>query len=372
MIRILEFADVINKADFIDTIIQNADRTQFEVSVCVRSEDHNIARPEVPADVKYRFLAGNSRKDAVKTAWKLSRLLKEWKIDILHAHHFEQAIVGYLATRFYRKTKLVIGRHYSDAIYRQPSALKRKGLLGIERLTNHAASRIIVPSKFIFDILIRQGVSADKIDTVLYGFDPAKYTAVSEEDVRAVREEFGIEEKIAFANFGRLHEEKGQRYLITAAAELIGRVPNAHILIVGEGSERKALEKQIAEHGLSDNVRLVGWRKDAMTIMAAVDAVVQSTLQEAFSQVMCEALWMARPLVISDVSGAVDIINETNGIMIPKADPAALCDAMERLAKDPDLRRSLGENGKQFVAGELTIDKMIGQYEGAFRKAMYD
>lgn len=372
MIRLLQFADVINKADFIDTIIQNADRSRFEVSVCVRTEEHNIAEPKFPADVKYRLLPGNSRRDAVQTAWRLSRLLKEWEIDILHAHHFEQAIVGYMATRLYRKTKLVIGRHYSDAIYRQPSALKQKGLLGIERLSNRAASRIIVPSKFIYEILIRQGIPAEKIDVVLYGFDPAKYSAVTDDQIRAVRAEFGFDGKIVFANFGRLHEEKGQRYLITAAAELIRRVPNALILIVGEGTERAALEKQIGELGLGENVKLAGWRKDAMTIMAAADTVVQSTLQEAFSQVMCEALWMSKPLIISDVSGAVDIINDANGIMIPKADPAALLGAMERLAGDADLRDSLGKNGRDFVARKLTIDKMIGQYEASFTKAMYE
>src|SRR5690606_2316902 len=106
MIRVLQFADIINRHDFIDTIVEYADRERFEVSVCVRSEQHNIARPDFGPDVRYHYLPGNSRRDAVQTAWKLSQLLKEWKIDILHAHHFEQAIVGWLATRFNRSTKL--------------------------------------------------------------------------------------------------------------------------------------------------------------------------------------------------------------------------------------------------------------------------
>src|SRR5829696_2026482 len=121
MIRVLEFADVINRSDFIDTIVQHADPAEFEMSVCVRTEDHNIARPEFSANTKYKLLPGNSRRDAVQTAWRLSKLLSEWHIDILHAHHFEQAIVGWMATRFHKRTKLVIGRHYSDSMYRQPS-----------------------------------------------------------------------------------------------------------------------------------------------------------------------------------------------------------------------------------------------------------
>ncbi len=370
MIRILEFADVINKADFIDTIVQNIDRERFEVSVCVRSEDHNIARPEFPADVKYRFLPGNSRKDAIQTAWKLSRLLKEWKIDVIHAHHFEPGFVAYLATRFYPKTKLVIGRHYSDTIYRQPSAIKQKALLTVEGLMNNGAERIVVPSKFIFDILVRQGVPAEKIDIVFYGTEPAKYASVTESAAANIREEFGLEEKIAFATFGRLHHEKGIRYLLEAAAKLVRRYPSAMILIVGEGPERKVLEAKIRELGLTAHVTFAGWRTDATAIMAAADVIVHPSLSEAFSQVMCEALWMAKPLIISDVSGAIDIIDGSNGRIVPKANPDALFNAMAELVTDPELRRSLGANGKNFAERELPIANAIQRYEASFERAV--
>ncbi len=372
MIRVLEFADVINKADFIDTIVQHADASEFEMSVCVRTEEHNIARPEFPARSKYKLLPGNSRRDAVRTAWRLSRLLKEWKIDILHAHHFEQAIVGWMATRIYRKTKLVIGRHYSDSIYRQASALKRKGLLAVEQTINRAATRIIVPSKMIFEILTkRQGVDARKIDIVLYGFDPGKYGAVSDEAVQDLRRELGMDTRFVVGNFSRLHEEKGHRYLIEAAALARESIPNLLVLIVGEGAERAALEEQIGRLGLGETVKLFGWRKDAMTIMSAVDMVVQSTLQEAFSQVMCEGLWLEKPLVITEVSGAEDIIeNGVNGIIVPKADAASLSSAIKILAADENERRRLAESGRRFIEENLTIEKMIGHFEASFRKAM--
>ncbi len=371
MIRILEFADVINRSDFIDTIVQFADPAEFEVSVCVRSEEHNIAKPEFSPKTKYKFLAGNSRRDAVRTAWKLSRLLKEWKIDILHAHHFEQAVVGWMATRFCRSSKLVIGRHYSDSIYRQQSKYKKKGLLAVEQIINKAAKRIIVPSVYILNILKdQQGVDPKKVDVVLYGFDPKKYSSISDQNVKLVQEGLGMEDRIVFGNFSRLHEEKGHRYLVEAAKGVVAEIPNALVLIVGEGNERAALEKQIETNDLCNTVKLLGWRKDAMEIMSACDVVVQSTLQEAFSQVMCEALWLQKPLIISDVSGAVDIINEATGVMVPKGDAHALSSAMIELAKDTEKRREIGENGSNFVNRELSIDKMIKEYEDSFRKAM--
>jgi glycosyltransferase involved in cell wall biosynthesis len=371
MIRVLQFADVINRFDFIETLVNYADPAEFEMSVCVRTEDHNISRPEFGDGVKYKLLPGNSRKDALSTAWKLSQLLKEWQIDVLHAHHFEQIVVGWLATKINPATKLIVGRHYSDSIYRNPNASKRKLLLAFEQKINRDAARIIVPSKMIAEILTdRQGVDEEKVDIVHYGFVPEKYAAVTDAEVETKRSELAMEGRFVVGNFSRLHEEKGHRYLLEAAAIAKEQVPNLLVLIVGEGSERQDLERRISELGLNETVRLLGWRTDAMAIMSAVDAVAQSTLQEAFSQVMCEAMWLARPLVMTDVSGVRDIIADgENGLIVPKADPEGLAAAIVRVAGDAELRSRLGANGRRFVGEKLTIDKMIGYYEDSFRKA---
>jgi L-malate glycosyltransferase len=372
MIRVLEFADVINRYDFIDTLVHYADPEKFEMSVCVRSEEHNIARPEYGENTKYRLIEGASRVRMLPSAIKLARLLREWKIDILHAHHYDQGLIGWLATKLSPKTKLVIGRHYSDSIYRLPNAFKSKSFLAAEQIVNRHASRIIVPSKMILEILTeRQGIDTSKIDVVHYGFVPEKYSDVDPAMVEDARREFGMEGRFVMANFGRLHEEKGHRYLIAAAAILLKTIPNLLVLCVGEGPERASIEKQIRELGLEENVKLVGWRTDAMTIMAASDMIVQSTLQEAFSQVMVEAMWMSKPLVITDVSGAPDIIHDgENGLLVPKADASALAGAVERLAHDRTLRDRLAERGRAFVSDEMVITKKIRDYEKAFEKAV--
>lgn len=371
LIKILQFADVINRYDFIDNLVNFSDKTRFEMSVCVRSEEHNIAKPQFHEETKYKLLPGNSRRDLLQTAWKLSRILREWRIDLLHAHHYEQAIIGWIATKIYPKTKLIIGRHYSDAIYRQPKGVKASALLKLEQVINHWATRIIVPSQYIFEILtVRQKISPDKVDVVLYGFVPEKYTPPTTEQIEKVRAEFAMDSKFVVANFSRYHEEKGHRYLVEAVAKLRDKIPNLLVLCVGEGGERHNLERQIDKLHVGENIKLVGWRRDAMTIMAAVDTVAQSTLQEAFSQVMVETLWMSKPLVITDVSGAPDIIqNAENGLLIPKADSDALANAITTLFSNLLLREKLARNGRIFVEKNLVIDKMIKDYEKSFLRA---
>lgn len=372
LIRVLQFADVINRYDFIDNIIQCADTSKFEMSACVRTEDHNISAPVFSENTKYKLLAGNTRRDIPQTARRLARILREWQIDILHTHHFEQALIGALATWFYPKTKLIIGRHYSDSLYRLPQGFKSSALIKIEQTTNRKASRIIVPSQYIFEILTKkQNINPEKIDIVLYGFVTEKYNPPDAEEIDKIRTAFMMNGRFTVSNFSRLHEEKGHRYLIEAAALLKDKIPDLLILIVGEGPERKNLENQIRRLNLQDIVKLIGWRHDAMTIMAAADAVVQSTLQEAFSQVMVESLWMSKPLIITDVSGVADIIqNEENGIIVPKADQTALAEAIEKISLNKFLRDEIARNGRSFVEQNLYIGKIINLYEESYSKAV--
>jgi len=372
MIRVLQFADLVNRHDFIDVIVQRADSRRFELGVCVRTPWCNIASPVYSKDTPRWILDGLSRREVPRAVWQLGGILRKWKADIVHCHHYEQAVIGWLATRMYARTRLVVGRHYSDAIYRSSAGLKRKTLLAVEQTINRAAARIIVPSDYIREILTRwQRVRPNKVEKIPYGFVPEKYAPPPPDQVQRLRQEFRMEGRFVLGNFSRLHEEKGQRFLIEAVAALRARHPRLALLIVGEGPERPALEHLIRDEGLGETICLLGWRQDAMTLMAAIDAVVQPTLQEAFSQVMVEALWMGKPLVITDVSGAPDIIADgRNGLLVPKGDAAALAAAIDRLAGDRDLGGRLGIAGRAYVETYLEVSRIIPKYEDAYLHAM--
>lgn len=370
MIRVLQFADVINRYDFIDTLVQYADPEKFEMSVCVRSEEHNIARPEFSAAIKYKMLTGNSRRDILPTAWKLAATLKEWKIDVIHAHHYYQGVIAWLATSIHPQTKFIFGRHYSDLIQNLPT-LKRSFYLKLEQKVNRAADRIIVPSTHIYDILTQQQkIDGTKIDVVAYGFAAEKYTSLTPDKIESVRRELGLDKRFVVATFGKLTEGKGVRFLAEAVIKLKDKIPNLLVLFVGEGDKHDFLENTIAVHGLENTIKILGWRADAMTIMANADVVVQPTLSEAFSQVMGEAMWLSKPLIITDVGGATDIIkNGENGMIVPKANADALAAAVETLFMNQALLEKIAKSGQIYVEKNLLIDKKIKEYENCFIKA---
>lgn len=377
-IRVLHFAKVFYRYDFVDTVIRHANPSQFTMMACTLSVKSNMGPPDYTVlGIPQWVLPGQCRREYPFTILRLARLLQRVRVDILHIHHYDEAIIGWLATRIHRKTRLVVGRHYSDAIYRLPSSVKRRvlkqrALLSIEQAVNRAATRIIVPSAQAFEILTKwQGINPEKVDLIPYGFEPEKYVSPPLSDIHRVREELGLNGRFVLATFGRLQEEKGHRFLLEAVAQLKKQFPHLLLLLAGEGPERPAIESQIQEAGLQNVVRLLGWRRDAMLLMAAVDAVVQPTLHEAFSQVMVEALWLQKPLIITDVSGAPDIIRDgENGLLVPRGNAIALAHAIARLACDAALRTRIGSMGRTYVEEHLSINKIIHLYEQAYMRAM--
>lgn len=372
MIRVIQFASLINRYDFIDNIIQYIDPKRFTMGVAVGPSPCNIEEPVFPAGTARWVVPWNARRQIVAASRRLARILREWRADIIHTHHYDEALIGWLATRLYRRTRLVVGHHYSDTIYRTTTGLKRRAFIAAEQVVNRAATRIIVPSEDVVQILTRwQGVEESKVDRIPYGFVPEKYQDAGRAAPSELRRELGLEGRFVVGHFGRLHKVKGQESLIRAVGMLRSRFPGACLVIVGEGPERGNLERLIASLGLGDMVRLLGWRRDAMSLMNAVDIVVQPSLEEGFGQVMAEAFWMAKPLIMTLVGGATDAIRQGETLLIvPKDDPVALADAIGRLAADPSLRDRLATAGREYVSDHLSIDANITRYQHSYIKAM--
>jgi len=369
VIRVLHFADLVNHGDFIDTVVRYADPARFAMSLCVRTPRSNIQAPEWLLQGKAIVLGGTSRARVPQATLQLAGLLRKHRIDLLHTHHFDQALIGAMAVRLAGRTRLVIGRHYSDSLYRIPPGPKRNALLRLEHWANAGARAIVAPSLMIEELLLRQGVPGSRIFRVPYPVTPDRYCLPDDDELGRLRTAEGIE-GFAIGTFARLHEEKGHRHLLEAAAALMDGLPKLHFYLVGDGPERVGLADQINRLGLTHRVRALGWRQDGLSLMAAMDAVVQPTLQEAFSSAMVEAMWLGKPLVMSDVSGARDLIeHRRTGWIVPPGDPVALAAAIRELAHDPDAARAVGRLASRHVRDHLRLERIIPMYERVYESA---
>jgi glycosyltransferase involved in cell wall biosynthesis len=166
---------------------------------------------------------------------------------------------------------------------------------------------------------------------------------------------------------GRLVERKGVRYLIDALRLVRERVP-ARLVIVGQGSERPALEARVRELGLSDAVRFTGfvsaaelealYRGCSLFVLPAVTDAKGDT--EGLGTVLLDAMTLGKPVIASNTGGITDIVQDRRtGLLVPERDSAGLARAILQLLEDAVLARKLAEQGCEYARGRFGWDRIV-------------
>ncbi|WP_127901682.1 glycosyltransferase [Solirhodobacter olei] len=154
---------------------------------------------------------------------------------------------------------------------------------------------------------------------------------------------------------------KGVDRLLKAFSAVLAQLPDAHLLVVGDGPERAALETLARNLGLGPRLRFTGHRADVADLMRAADLFVLPTLFDAQPTVVMEAMAARLPVVASRTGGIPDMVDDRSGLLVPRDDPAALAAAIAALLADPARARALGEAGRARAEAEFSIDRQISR-----------
>ena len=169
---------------------------------------------------------------------------------------------------------------------------------------------------------------------------------------------------------GRLHQEKGHRYLFDALPRVVEALGPITTVLAGDGVERAALEADVAKRGLGGMVRFVGWRREIPELITLSSLVVLPSLAESFGFAVLEAMSLGRPVVAAATGGLREIIeNEENGLLVPAKDPQALADAMIRVLRDKDLAARLAASGRRRAAF-FSFERMMSGYESVYEACL--
>jgi glycosyltransferase involved in cell wall biosynthesis len=284
---------------------------------------------------------------------QLVRVIREEHIDVILVNHGKDFWPAAIAARMTR-TKVAIIRHLS-------TGLKRITCLMINRWFD----RVIAVSNDVRERLIRSGLASEKIDIIYNGinlktFDPGIV------DRTAVRIGLGIgadEQVIGFV--GTLEPWKGVSVMLGAMKRLAGAYPSLKMVFVGDGSEKRGLEKEAEASAIAERVLFTGARDDVAPLYAAMDiCVLPSTEGEAFGMVLIEAMAMKRPVIGTRVGGISEIINhEVNGLLVFPKDPDALAKAIRRYLVNPLFAAGMAEEGRLTVERLFSDDLMCDKYE---------
>lgn len=189
------------------------------------------------------------------------------------------------------------------------------------------------------------------------------------------------EQPITYIFLGRLVALKAVDLLLYAFDRVRQHVP-ARLLIVGDGSERARLEVLAGELGLrsddggAGSVTFKGWlsQSDSAEVLRRADCLVFPSLHECGGAVVLEAMSAAKPVIATAWGGPMDYVDSTCGVLVAPESPQALvqgfADAMERLAKSPELRRSLGQKGREKVLAQYDWERKVDQMLQVYRQAL--
>ncbi|HQK77061.1 MAG TPA: glycosyltransferase, partial [Candidatus Hydrogenedentes bacterium] len=208
--------------------------------------------------------------------------------------------------------------------------------------------------------ILRGPTREDRINVIYTGLDPAEMQAgAPRAEVRAA---LGIpDDACVVGTVSRVYVEKGHTFLLDAVCQVADSVPQLHLLIVGEGPLRPALERQARGTGLSERVHFTGFYDDLPGALRAMDIFAQpSVLDEGFPTAVLEAQLAGLPVIASDVGGTGETMQAgKTGLLVPPRDVEALAQAMRTLAENPDRRAAMGAAGPEWIRRSFTLDDMV-------------
>ena len=241
---------------------------------------------------------------------------------------------------------------------------------GLKRLSYNRSAGVIAICEEMKDILVRKyNLPAEKINVIYNGIE-AEDSGSEPGWGDALREELQLGEgNLLLITAGRLMEQKGHRFLISALEKLLVEFPAIVLLIMGEGPLLGPLKEEARNKGLDDHVRFTGFRKDFRSLLHMSDIFVLPSLNEGFPYIIIEAMFAGLPIVASAVGGIPEAVSQgETGLLVRPKDVDQLYRAIRELLIDGAMRERMAQKGRekaeQHFSKATMLREIFSLYEG--------
>jgi L-malate glycosyltransferase len=285
------------------------------------------------------------------TAWRVSRLLKQMRPQIIHAHDPHAVSVAAMALSISApepKPPLVAARRVEFRI----------ALNSFSRWKYSQVDCFIANSAAIRNRLIADGIPRVKIAIVNEGVDVARVVHAPAADVHG---DFYLPHgSPVVGNVAALAPHKGHHHLVDAAALVVREVPDVRFVIVGDGELRESLERQIKDKHLERHVFLAGLRTDVLEVTKGFDLFAMSSVSEGTCSALLAAMAASKAAVATTAGGIPEVmVDGETGYLVPPRDHHAMADRLVFLLKNEQARRRMGEAALQRVRERFTVERMV-------------
>lgn len=328
------------------------------------AEEYHIEPILIP-EFRYRYAWG-----AIPALWKLTKLMRKLKPDIVHTHNPRGGFLGRLAARF-AGVPVVVHTLHEYPFRGYYNRFRTIIFIYMERFGAYFSDSIITLSQSLRHALVETyGITRKSRITVLpLGFDLQSF-ANTKRHQGTFRDQWHIGYDVPLVGIiGRLMPVKNHRLFLDSASVVLKAIPDVHFVIVGDGDQRTALENYVNELGLSERVIFTGWQQHMERIYSDLDILVSSSLNEGTPVPIMEALSAGCPVVATDVGGLADLLDNGNlGVLVPSKDKDALSNAIiETLTHPPEMTHAQETMLRRYGIQRLAED-LDGLYRGLLAK----
>ena len=280
-------------------------------------------------------------------------LLRRERVDVIHTHHLNQLLYSVVAARLLGIR--IIHTEHSVEMYK---SAKLRRLLRVLSVFCYRVTAIGADGEQV--LRDKVGIPAGKLEVVRAAVDLARFKVPRE----AAREALGLcpADRVAVI-VARLSEEKNHGFLLAAFAEAVARVPNAKLLIVGDGVEQKAIEDVIVKLNLGCSVRMLGVRRDIPQVLAGADVFVLSSDREGLPIAVLEAMAAGLPVIATSVGDLPLVVKDgQTGVLVPRRGVGEMAEALVRLLGDAEQCGRMGRAGRELVQEAYSLEQMVARH----------
>jgi len=290
------------------------------------------------------------------TISKLAGQFKKENIDIIICDFNKDVRLGGLAARFSNRPKV---------IWRLGLNITRNNFVH-RFLTPKLIDAAVVPSADLKRQVVASGYIDSKIITVIpHGIPELDFDLTDDKAAQKLRVKYNIpeENKVAVTS-GRFVEQKGHKYLVDAAGEIIRKFPDMTFLFLGDGPQEKTLRKKISEYRLEKHFIFAGMLSDFNLELAGSDLMIHPSVAEPFGFSVLEGMRAGLPVVASRVGGIPEFaIDNKTALLIDPCNSDLISRAVLDFLNSPEKMKAFGQAGKQRWRNDFGLEVMVNRWE---------